>query len=496
MIPPARESRRAGGRISTMRRWIPAVLLPLALTFASASHALAPGDRARGFREGANHHLGDDGFAALFGRLPGPGDGEALRMHSHFTHAREWLASRAPTRPELAGRRAELLGYLDEYIAKGTTPANAHVPWRTPVFIDDAGTICAVGYLIERSAGRALAEKVATEHRYAVLEDIAAAIPAVRAWVEGSGFTLEELASVQPGYTPPVTWNAADLVESPVAGASVEPLDAETSKGTWKSTYPSGARLAEGPFVDKRPHGTWRFYHPSGNLAAQGRFERGARDGVWSFFHDTADGKEPVLMATGAFMGGTLIEEWRHYDHAGKLVARSRPESPWQWRGAGYLVATTPKPGLRHWVHRGNVAGTRHRLDYLTDGTEQVYAHDEEDVYYDAGGHKLARVGDTAGEWTSSDCKWSRLRRASASSGDLVTLDGLGFEGAETCDAPRAVPAARAVRLEAMRTALHEERGEGRGADAMTATLASLVAPPSLGDAPRAKPPSSAVAAR
>ncbi len=479
-----------------MRRWIPAVLLPLTLSLATASHALAPGDLERGFREGANHHLGDDGFAALYGRLPGPGDGEALRMHSHFTHVRAWLGSRDATRPELAGRRAELLGYLDEYVAKGTTPRNAHVPWRTPVFIDDDQTICAVGYLIERSAGRALAEKVAKEHRYSVLEDIAAAMPEVGAWVASSGFTLEELASVQPGYTPPTAWNAADLVEDDTGVGRAVDLDVASEAGTWRSTYPDGQRLAEGPFVGKSPHGLWRFYHPSGNLAAQGRFLRGARDGSWKFFHDE---KTPVPMATGAFNVGTLVDEWHHFDRRGNLIARSRPESPWQFRGAGYLVHVLGSDTARQrWVHRGNVAGTRHRLDYLADGTEQIYEHDEADVYYDAGGHQLKR-GDGGG-WTSSDCHWSGVRRGSARSGDVVTLNGIGFGQDERCDAPRKVPAARAARLDALRAELHRGSGENPTepsvADVVTASLVSFLARPSVAGDARPDDARAAIAAR
>src|SRR5207237_4858677 len=109
--------------------------------------------------------------------------------------------------------RAELLGYLDEYHARSITAENGHLPWRTAVFIDDRGAICAVGYLIERSVGRALPEKIAAAHRYDFLEDIAAAMPEVDGWIRSSGFTLDELASIQPAYSSPnvETWRTWDL---------------------------------------------------------------------------------------------------------------------------------------------------------------------------------------------------------------------------------------------------------------------------------------------
>ena len=147
-----------------MRRPVLRILplaLPLSFAFVSTSDALPPGE-AR-FREGANHKVGDDSFVERYGRAPGDGDREALRMRTHLEHARARLAAAPPTRPELAARRAELLGYLGDYIAKGITPENTRLPWRTPVFIDDFDNICAVGYLIERSAGRALPERIAAE---------------------------------------------------------------------------------------------------------------------------------------------------------------------------------------------------------------------------------------------------------------------------------------------------------------------------------------------
>jgi len=394
-------------------------------------------------------------------------------MHTHFTYVRHWLAGRPATKPELAARRQEILGYFDEYIAKGTTPDNAHVPWRTPVFIDDRGTICAVGYLIERSLGRPLAEKIAQHHRYSLLEDIATAMPEVREWVETSGLTLVELSSIQPGYIPPTRWNEADLVDGPIDFNPIG-LDVAETSGTWRSRFPTGERLAEGRYVDRRPQGTWRFFHPSGNLAAIGAFDGGRREGQWTFFHDS---KESVRKATGSFMGGVLIEEWRHFDETGKLIARSLPVSPVQFGGAGYMLHILPNADtINRWVHEASVAGTKHRLDYLADGSEQLYVHDGDDVGYDAGGHKLSQVD---GAWQSTDCHWSRVRKASARDGDLVTLHGLTFQEHETCDAVgRPISARRARHIEAMFTALRGAPSQPDLSKTIPGTMASYVVQP------------------
>lgn len=189
-----------------MRRPLTLVSITLSVSLLAAAtttaFALPPGaDPA--LRSGANHHVGDESFIDAFGRAPTPHDSERVRMTTHLQHVRDWLASRPATRPELAAKRAAILAAFDAYIAKGTTPKNSNLPWRTPVFIDEEGTICAVGYLIESSVGRALPEKIALAHRYDFIETIAADMPEVAAWVRDSGFTLEEIGSIQPAYWSP-----------------------------------------------------------------------------------------------------------------------------------------------------------------------------------------------------------------------------------------------------------------------------------------------------
>jgi hypothetical protein len=122
-----------------MRLTLIASIVASIITLGRTASAL-PNPDAR-VRPGANHHLGDDSFVARFGRLPTMADDEHVRMKVHLEFVRAWLAAQPATRPELAARRTELLGYLDDYIAHGVTPTNAHLPWRTAVFIDDAGAI-------------------------------------------------------------------------------------------------------------------------------------------------------------------------------------------------------------------------------------------------------------------------------------------------------------------------------------------------------------------
>ncbi len=481
-----------------MHRFFTTVSLTLtALLLATTADALPPGEHGRGFREGANHHLGDDSFVEATGHEPGATDGEAARMTAHLTHVRAWLGSREATRPELAAKRKELLSDLDDYIAKGTTPSNAHLPWRSPVFIDDDGTICAVGYLIERASGRPMAETIARDHRYDYLEDIAAKVPAVAQWIADSGFTMNELASIQPGYMAPVAeaYVPWDLTKNPVPDGAFEETEHDGSthgtiqhgrmegswtrkdgddkvvgtgtlthgRGTWRSTYSDGALLAEGNFARNHPSGIWRFYHPSGRLAATGSFDFGARNGPWQFFHDDARG---TPIARGQFEHGTISGVWRHFDTKGRLLATSRDQTPAQWsdwgkRKAGHLLDIVPgSDGVHHWIHEGNVSGDGHRIDLLAKGGTELYLLRGE-IVYDPDGNKLTK--DETGAWSTSDCHWSDARKHAARAGDIVTLHGLVFRDywdGKPCGAAHAIGKARGERIDGMLSNVRSVRSE------------------------------------
>jgi hypothetical protein len=376
---------------------------------------------------GANHHLGDAGFIAHHGRPPTAGE-EAERVHEHLVYVRELLGQGSATRPALATRRAELLAYLDEYIAAGITPKNSYVPWRSPVFIDADGRICAVGYLIERTAGRPAAEAIAREHRLDFLEDIAAASPDVRAWIAGSGFTLDELASIQPGYNGPdvqmpgglddqdledgpyeMTTDAGSTVTGTLRGRRMtgrwRVTDAkrhvigsgsfEGGAGTWHSRYADGSPMAEGRFVANRPTGTWKFFHRSGRLAAEGTFVRGARSGEWTFFYDT-DGAIPI--ARGRFKHGELAGTWRHFDASGTLLATASSHDREHRPNELHVVAD--RDGVTLDVLDGTPAEGSDRVESYCLGKECVTT-DGDDGLRDDAGNAIAKVD---GVWSIADC--------------------------------------------------------------------------------------------
>lgn len=125
---------------------------------------------------------------------------EAARIAEHLHRVRQHLALHAPEGlglPALAHRSA-LLDALDTYADRGLFPLNDMVPGRSPVFIDKLGNACAVGHLMITSGDAELAERIRQELNLAYVHDIA--LPEVAAWATTNGFTIDELAWIQPTY--------------------------------------------------------------------------------------------------------------------------------------------------------------------------------------------------------------------------------------------------------------------------------------------------------
>ncbi len=97
-------------------------------------------------------------------------------------------------------KRIELLDQLKRYAQKKIFPVNIYHSKRQPYFIDHKGVHCAVGYLMKVSGYENLAKKISENENYAYLSEIKT--PGVAQWAKTHGFTLNELALIQPGYQP------------------------------------------------------------------------------------------------------------------------------------------------------------------------------------------------------------------------------------------------------------------------------------------------------
>ncbi len=132
-----------------------------------------------------------------------PGD-EVARVRAHLAFVHALLVDRdvsalSPSRREA---RAASLADLERYIERGVFPRRTDDGFagRRPRFIDDRGVHCAVGQLITDSGEEELAQAINARFEYAHVRDMTA--PALVAWADSHGFTVDELAMIQPGYSP------------------------------------------------------------------------------------------------------------------------------------------------------------------------------------------------------------------------------------------------------------------------------------------------------
>ncbi|MCB0764189.1 MAG: T9SS type A sorting domain-containing protein [Flavobacteriales bacterium] len=149
-----------------------------------------------------NHHLG--ALDATNGPIRFNSEAERIAMHLHLV--RKELSTKAGEgiSAEQLARRNTLLEELERYADNGTFPQNHVLPYRNPIFIDPNGTACAVGHLMITSGAGELAARIDADMETAYIRDMK--WPEIGAWAVSHGFTGDELAWIQPGYTPPIPW--------------------------------------------------------------------------------------------------------------------------------------------------------------------------------------------------------------------------------------------------------------------------------------------------
>lgn len=159
------------------------------------------------FANTVNAIIGDYSFIQTFGCAPDETTDENLRIKTHLAYVenllRETDVSHLTSTQKT--KRTHLLDLLNDYWYAGIFPKNFDYPGqRIPCFIDKDGRICAVGYLIEQTAGRAVAEKINSQFKYHELLDMNDEM--VDSWIASSGLTKEECAMIQPEYGDPYIW--------------------------------------------------------------------------------------------------------------------------------------------------------------------------------------------------------------------------------------------------------------------------------------------------
>lgn len=148
-----------------------------------------------------NPILGDQSYILKYGEAPTPSTNDQVRIATHLEYAEFVLRSKDVygMSEEHISKRTHLLDLLHEYRTRGIFPNNSdETDERRPCFIDHNGTICAVGYLIEQTAGHDVAELISERFLYNEIMEMND--PLVINWIENCGLTREECAMIQPGY--------------------------------------------------------------------------------------------------------------------------------------------------------------------------------------------------------------------------------------------------------------------------------------------------------
>jgi hypothetical protein len=173
-----------------MKRIAPTLLSLLIMTVAVAQNHLNT----------VNAIIGDISYVQQFGQVPNENSNENLRLQTHLSYVEEVLKQKdlSQLSAQQKANRELILQLLHQYRANGVFPKNYDFKDRRPCFIDQDGNICAVGYLIEQTAGREVAEDINARHQYDYLLDMNEEV--IAQWAEKHGLTLEECAMIQPAY--------------------------------------------------------------------------------------------------------------------------------------------------------------------------------------------------------------------------------------------------------------------------------------------------------
>lgn len=149
-----------------------------------------------------NPLLKNASFVACFGFEPAAGTNEDLRIAIHLDYVEQLLRKKPVRHLDARQRinRKRALDILATYRLAGRFPKNYDHADRKPCFIDRDGNICAVGYLIEHTSGRALAEAINARYQYAHIREMK--MQELDHWMNIHGLSREECAMIQPNYGP------------------------------------------------------------------------------------------------------------------------------------------------------------------------------------------------------------------------------------------------------------------------------------------------------
>lgn len=127
-------------------------------------------------------------------------DKEWIRVHLMLVEQTLRARSTRHLNAAQQANRARCLEILNRYWKEGNFPINDQYAYRTPIFIDNYNNFCAVGFLIKETGHEPISRMIASKTNLAYVREMN--YPEVGNWATENGFTIDELAWIQPSYPP------------------------------------------------------------------------------------------------------------------------------------------------------------------------------------------------------------------------------------------------------------------------------------------------------
>lgn len=211
--------------------------------------------------------------------------------------------------------RIQLLAVLDQYRILGEFPINYYRPKRIPVFIDEHGTHCAVGYLLMQSGHSHLAKEISKLDNYAWIKNIHH--PGFSVWQQASGFSLEELKLIQGAYEfyIPNALQLANRYEIPQKPAVMTLYFNQKGKNR-KGKNKQENIWCYGEGENGVLNGAWIQNFATGVSWIEGYFNNGNRTGQWKEYYQGTN----QLCRTENWRNDQLNGVRKRFDRSGKLI--------------------------------------------------------------------------------------------------------------------------------------------------------------------------------
>ena len=129
-----------------------------------------------------------------------PDDTDLIKLHLSLVEERLRQTTPESLSQSQKDNRYHCLNILNKYWKNSIFPINLYHQERTPYFIDHLGTACAVGHLINETGFEEVAIKISQENNYGYVMDLINEYDEIEIWAKNYGFTIEELAWIQPVY--------------------------------------------------------------------------------------------------------------------------------------------------------------------------------------------------------------------------------------------------------------------------------------------------------